>query len=180
MAGGTRRKTGAAGDPACLTVFTVTVTPPPSVPGVNGFWLKLQEMEGCAGLELHESAVAVPFAVPTALMGIVYVAGVPATIVLLLGVGAPNEKSQVPKKLNGSGLVFPLTGSATNTCTPPLQTTSAAGTLALKLVAPEGVVARAFPLKLIVDCAVKPVPVAVSVNPVDAPLAESGLTDEKL
>src|SRR4029077_17259265 len=63
---------------------------------------------------------------------------------------------------------------------PPLQTTSAAGTLVLKLVGPEGIVASTFPLKLIVDCAVKPAPVAVSVNPVDAPAAERGFTDERL
>src|SRR5258708_19838415 len=110
----------------------------PSVPGVNGFWLKPQEMVGCAGVELHESAVGLPLATPAALIGKVYVAGMPAVTVLLLGDGAPNEKSHVPpKKSNVSVFVFPFTGSETNTGTPPLQTTSAARTVALHLLAPQ-------------------------------------------
>src|SRR4029077_3273416 len=105
----------------------------------------------------------------------------PAVTVSLLGDGAPNEKSHVPpKKPNVSAFVFPFTGSAMNTGTPPLQTTSAAGTVALRLVAPEGVVESAFPLKLIADWGVEPVPVDVSENVAGVPLAEVGFTAERL
>jgi hypothetical protein len=151
-AGGAGRKAGAGVNPVWITVFTVTVTLAPSVPGVKGFWLKLQEMVGSAGLEVHESAVGVPFAAPIALIGKVYAAGKPAVTVLVLGDGMPNEKSHVPpKKLNVSVFEFPFTGSATNTGTPPLHTTSAAGTVALRLVALAAVGERLFPLKLTAD-----------------------------
>jgi hypothetical protein len=135
MAGVLKRLVGAAGTPVWNTVWTINVTLGPSTPGANGFWLKVQVMVDCSGLELHESPVGVPLAAPTALMGIVYAADWPESTVLLAGVGTPKEKSQLPMKLNVSKFVFCFTGSLTKTGTPPLQATAPAGTVAVKLVA---------------------------------------------
>ena len=161
-------------------MFTVTVTLAPSVPGVNGFLLKAHEMVTCAGLELQERLVGLPVAPTVELIGNEYIAGVPAATELLPGVGTPNEKSHKPIKLNGSAFVFPFTESCTNTGTPPAQAASVAATLPLRLVGLKKFDTSEFPLKLIADCAVNPVPVAVSANVPDEPLAAVGLMAERL
>jgi hypothetical protein len=83
--------------------------------------------------------------------------------VLLAGTVAPKEKSQpAPTELNVSVFVEPSVGSETVTGTPPPQFTALAGAVAVKLVALTKVEGSAAPSKSITDCAVNPLPVAVS------------------
>ena len=93
---------------------------------------------------------------------------------------ALSEKSQPPATVKRNGVVEPSTGSVTLTKRGPAQEICDVGTVAVNVMAFTKVVANAVPLKLIADCAVKLLPVAVSRNAGSPAFAETGVSEVKV
>lgn len=76
--------------------------------------------------------------------------------------------------------VAPAAGSLTFTDAGPPQAADDAGTVAESVVEFTNVVASALPLKLITDCEVKPLPVAVSETDPEPAVTATGLSSVKV